>query len=216
MRSLTFRAPILALCLGLSLFTATPQDRTQPQRPDASSEPMRTESVVEPTKPASVPASVDPNSYTLGPDDAIMLRVWREPDLSGQMVIRPDGKITVPLINEVTAAGLTPVQLSERIAQALGKFVNNPQVLVSVQQVRSKRYFLSGEVLRPGAYPIGVPTTVFEALTLAGGFREFANKKNVVIIRGTRRFKFNWNDAIKGKNPGQNIYLENGDQIIVP
>jgi polysaccharide export outer membrane protein len=89
-------------------------------------------------------------------------------------------------------------------------------VTVQVQAVRSKRYYVTGEVFRPGAYPLVVPTTVFEALTLAGGFREFANKKNITIVRGAKRLKFNYNDVVKGKNLDQNVTIESGDHIIVP
>lgn len=165
----------------------------------------------------ALPASVDPNKFDLGAEDIIFVRVWREPDLTGTHVVRPDGHITMPLIGEVQAAGQTPMKLASHIADLLGKeYMRNPQVTVEVQQVRSKRYYVSGEVMRPGAYPLVVPTTVFEALTLAGGFREFANKKKIVIIRGTERLKFNYNDVVKGKNLSQNITIENGDTINVP
>ena len=120
------------------------------------------------------------------------------------------------LINEVKASGLTPAQLGDNITQALSKFINNPQVMVAVQAVRSKRYFMSGEINRPGAYPLASPTTIFEAITMAGGFREFAGKGKVTIIRGNQRFRFNWNQVVKGKNLAQNIPLENGDQVVVP
>lgn len=188
------------------------QEKPSPSGP----EPLKPEAV-EPLQPmASAPAAVDPNVYKLGPDDVIGVRVWRENDLSGQLAVRPDGKITMPLVNELKAADLTPTQLASEISKALTKFVNNPQVTVTVLQVRSKRYFMSGEIGRPGAYPLASPVTVFEALTMAGGFRDFANKKKITIIRGTKRFRFNWNEVVKGKNLSQNITLENGDQVIVP
>jgi polysaccharide export outer membrane protein len=122
----------------------------------------------------------------------------------------------MPLVNEIKAADLTPSQLGEAIAAALSKFVNNPQVTVTVLSVRSKRYFISGEVSRPGAYPLATPITVFDALVMAGGFREFAGTKKITIMRGTQRFRFNWNEVVKGKNLSQNIFLENGDRVIVP
>lgn len=165
----------------------------------------------------ALPASVDPNKFDLGAEDVILVRVWREPDLSGVHVVRPDGKITLPLVGEIQASGETPTRLAAKIAELLGKeYIRDPQVTVSVQAVRSKRYYVSGEVMRPGAYPLVVPTTVFEALTLAGGFREFANTKKITIIRGSERLKFNYKDVVKGKNLGQNIQLENGDTINVP
>jgi len=214
MRGLSVAEPILALCLAvapcLGAQQAAPASKQEPAAQPAKSE------VVTPAKAmAALPASVDPHSYILGSDDVISVRVWREADLSGTMTVRPDGKVTMPLINEVKAAGLTPAQLGEQIAAALAKFVNNPQVEVSVEAVRSTRYFIAGMINRPGAYPLATPTTIFEALTMAGGFQEFANKKNIMIIRGDKRLKFNWNEVVKGKNLSQNVLLENGDHIVV-
>ncbi len=163
----------------------------------------------------NLPASVDPNKFDLGAEDVLFIRVWRENDLTGTHVIRPDGKITLPLIGEVTAAGLTPAALQKELTASFSKFINNPQVTVQVQAVRSKRYYVTGEVFRPGAYPLVVPTTVFDAITLAGGFREFANKKNITIARGKDRLKFNYKQVMSGKNLTQNILLQDGDTIIV-
>ncbi|HEX8986164.1 MAG TPA: polysaccharide biosynthesis/export family protein [Bryobacteraceae bacterium] len=219
--------PVLLLALlsgAIAVPFAAAQD--QPQGAQREAQPQSAQSKdsgdaakpenVEPAKAMKMPVSVDPNAYKLGPDDLIFVHVWREPDLSTSQAVRPDGKISMPVIKEVTAAGLTPNQLGEEISKALSQYVRNPQVVVAVQAVRSKRYFLSGEISRPGAYPLASPTTVFEALTLGGGFREFANKKKITIIRGAQRFHFNWNDVVKGKNLAQNIQLENGDQIVVP
>jgi polysaccharide biosynthesis/export protein len=215
MRGFIIAVIVLAACTMIVASPGAAQDNSQSEKPQSGGEAAKTEAV-EPVKPMAVPASVDPNSYTLGPDDVIIVRVWREPDLSGTMAVRPDGKITLPLISEVKAAGLTPIQLGDQIKQALSKYVNNPQVIVAVQSVRSKRYYMSGEITRPGAYPLASPVTVFEAVTLAGGFREFAKKKKITIIRGAQRFRFNWNQVVKGKNLEQNIHLQNGDQVIVP
>lgn len=165
---------------------------------------------------AGAPAAVDPATYVIGPEDVLYVRVWREPELSGIVVVRPDGKITLPLVGDLQAAGLTPEKLDAAVTAAYTKFINNPEVIISVQDVRSKRYYVTGEVNRPGAYPLVTPTTVLEALTLAGGFRDFANKKNITILRGNQRFKFNYNDVVKGKNLSQNILLQHGDYIIVP
>lgn len=173
----------------------------------------------EPLKPAEGPAvaaPVDPRTFQLGAEDIIVVRVWREPELSGQMVVRPDGQISMPLIGDLKATGLTPLQLAALITEKLSKFINGPEVSVSVQTVRSRRYSVTGEVMRPGAYPLVVPTTVLDALTQAGGFREFANTKNITVMRGSKRLKFNYKDVIKGKNMSQNILLENGDYIVVP
>lgn len=160
-------------------------------------------------------APVDPKTYKIGPEDVLRLLVWREPELSGMVGVRPDGMITIPLVGEIQVNGLTPLELGARLKEEYGKLVNNPVVSVEVTQVRSKKYYLSGNVNRPGQFPLVVPITVLEALTLGGGPSEYANKKKIVIMRGTKRFYFNWNDVIKGKNLDQNIYLENGDFVII-
>ena len=159
---------------------------------------------------------VDPKTYLIGPEDILQIRVWREPDVSGPVSVRPDGKITLALGGEVQAAGLTPDVLGKKVAGILANYINSPQVTVSVQQVNSKRYYISGEVGRSGAFPLVMPTTVLEALVNAGGFRDFANTKKIVILRGAKRLSFNYKDVIKGKNLEQNILLENGDHIVVP
>jgi polysaccharide export outer membrane protein len=161
-------------------------------------------------------APIDNHVYVIGAEDVLAVRVWNEQQLSGEVIVRPDGRISLPLINEVQAAGLTPEKLALSIAEGLGKFITQPVVNVSVQQVRSKKYYVTGEVGRPGEYPLSVPTTVLEALSKAGGFRDFANQKKIYILRRGQRFRFNYKDVIKGKKMEQNILLESGDQIIVP
>ncbi len=160
-------------------------------------------------------APVDPKAYIIGPEDVLMVRVWREPELSGPVVVRPDGKISLALAGEIQAGGLTPEQLTGRIRDLLEKLIKRPEVLVSVQSVQSKKYLVSGEVNKPGSFPLVVPTTVLEAIVQAGGLREFANKKKIVILRGGKRLFFNYRDVVKGKNLQQNVLLENGDHVIV-
>jgi polysaccharide export outer membrane protein len=174
--------------------------------------------VKSPAGPAPVVTSapVDPKTYVIGPEDILLIRVWKEPELSGGVQVRPDGKFTMPLIGEMQAEGLTPFKLTQNITESLGKFINNPEVMVSLQSVQSKRYSIMGGVNKTGAFPLVVPITVLEALTNAGGFREYANTKKIVILRGKERIKFNYNEVIKGKKMEQNIYLQNGDYIIVP
>ncbi len=176
-------------------------------KPDEADKP-------EPAKPAKA-VVVDPGAYIIGPEDILVIRVWREPELSGQLPVRPDGKISLQLVNEVQAAGLTPEQLGATIAEGLGKIMTRPEVSVSVLQVNSKKYFISGEVQRPGAYPLLIPTTVVEALVNGGGFRDFANQKDIVIVRGKERFKFSYRDFAKGKGEDKNILLQHGDHILV-
>lgn len=161
-------------------------------------------------------AAVDPKTYVIGAEDILYIRVFREADFTITVAVRPDGKITEPLLGDLQAAGLTPERLGEQLKQALSEYVNKPDVAVIVLQVNSKKYYVSGEVNRPGEYTMPVPIHVFDALSNAGGFRDFANKKKVTIVRGTQRIKFNYQDVLKGKNLNTNILLENGDTIVVP
>ncbi len=144
---------------------------------------------------------VDPNTYIIGSEDILRVLVWENPNLSGPVTVRPDGMITLPLLkNDVKAGGITPKQLKEVVTKAYEETIVQPEVMVSVMAVNSKFYYVNGEVSRPGQYPLVTPKTVMQALTIAGGLREFANKKNIVITRGAKRFKFNYSDVIKGKN----------------
>jgi polysaccharide export outer membrane protein len=143
--------------------------------------------------------------------------VWRQPNFSRPVGVRPDGKITMPVNLELQAAGLTPNRLSEQLRAALSEQgLIEPLVTVTVTQVNSKRYTISGEIGRPGPYPLTEAIHVFDALNNAGGFRDFANKKKIVIVRGTQRLYFNYEDFLKhGKNPEKNILVQNGDTIVV-
>jgi polysaccharide export outer membrane protein len=167
-----------------------------------------------PALPTAMP--VDPKTYLIGPEDILMIKVWKEGELSGNVQVRPDGKITLPLVGELQASGATPEGLKGKIVEALSEFINKPEVTVFLMSVQSKKFHIMGEVSRPGSYPLVVPVTILEALTNAGGFREFANTKKITILRNGKTLKFNYNDVIKGKNMQQNIPIENGDYIVVP
>lgn len=216
-----YRLCILAVCLCLlaggipATAQQTPQERPTPDKPVQPAAPSSPAAKVgDETKPNV--AGVDPKTFQIGAEDILAVQVWREKDFSQQVMVRPDGKITMPLIGEIQAAGLTPDQLAASLSETLTKYLNNPQVIVSVLQVNSKKYYITGEVLRPGSYPLVVPTRVLEALSSSGGFRDFANTKKIVILRKGQRLKFNYKDVVKGKGPEQNIFIENGDYIIVP
>ncbi len=201
------------LCLALAasgLFAEQTPPPGQEQKP-----PTTAEEKPEITA-ASPGAAVDPKSYRIGAEDVILIRVWREPDLSGLVSVRPDGKINLLLIGEIDAAETTPVELEARISKAYEKVLKNPIVSLQVQKVESKRYLLSGEVNKAGAFPLVRPMTVLEAITISGGLREFANGKKIVVMRGNERLKFNFNEVIKGKKLEQNILLQPGDHIVVP
>jgi polysaccharide export outer membrane protein len=196
--------------LALAAGAICGQTARQEPKPAEASKPTLEEAA------KSVGAPVDPKTFKIGPEDILLIRVWREPELSGSLAVRPDGKITIPLAGEIQAGDKTPEQLTKVISDALGKFINRPEVLVQVQSVHSKKYLVSGEVPRPGSYPLVTPVTVIEAIVQAGGLREFANKKKIVVIRGSQRLKFNYGDVIRGKNLSQNVQVESGDHIVVP
>jgi polysaccharide export outer membrane protein len=141
--------------------------------------------------------------------------VFHEQELSRVESVRPDGKITMPLIGDLQAEGLTPDRLKNQMKQALSSYINNPDVTITIMQVNSKRYTIAGQVNRPGPVALVLPTKVFDALSSVG-FRDFANTKKIVIIRGTTRLKFNYNDVLHGKHTEQNVLLEPGDTIYVP
>jgi polysaccharide export outer membrane protein len=195
---------------GLAAFSQTKSGEPKAQNP-APANPAPAEKSAEGSA-----AAVDPNKYLIGPEDVLYIRVWREPDFTLPAAVRPDGKITMPLIGEVQAGDQTPLQLTKTLTEMLGKYLNNPDVNVMVQEVRSKKYYIDGEVLKPGSYLLVTPTTVLEALSSAGGFRDFANTKRIRILRKGNILHFNYKDVSKGKNLEQNILVESGDHIIVP
>ncbi len=170
--------------------------------------------------PAAVqPAAEDP-AYKIGPQDVLKIDVWREDQLTRTVPVRPDGKITLPLLNDVQAAGLTPMELAGVIREDLKKFINNPQVTVSVTEINSRRIYVTGEVTKAGAYALLPHMTVLQALSSSGGFTQFARVKNIYVLRTENgkqiKLPFNYKAAISGKNPEQNIELLPGDVIVVP
>jgi len=164
-------------------------------------------------------ATNDPN-YLIGAQDVLDVSVWKEPELSRQVPVRPDGKISLPLLNDVQAAGLTPTQLAAQITMGLNKYMTNPQVTVIVSEINSQRIYILGEVARAGAYVLLPGMTVLQALSNAGGFTPFSNVKNVHVLRQEngkqQKLFFNYKEVISGKRTEQNIELKPGDTIVVP
>ena len=174
-----------------------------------------------PTDDKSMSLSATKNSvYLIGPEDALDITVWKEPDMSRVVPVRPDGRISLPLINDIQAAGLSPEQLSAAVAEKLRKFVNEPQVTVIVTAGNSQRVFVLGNVLRSGAFPLFPGMTVLQALGTAGGFTAFADVKKIHVMRerdGKQvELPFNYREVLNGNKPEQNINLEPGDTIVVP
>ncbi len=171
-------------------------------------------------QPVPTAATVVPPDYVIGPDDVLSIVFWEQNNHGGDVIVRPDGKITLPLINDVQAAGLTPDQLRQAIITASAKFLRDPNVTVIVKQTNSRRVYVTGRVNRPGTYVITTPVTVLQMLALAGGVGEFAKKDEIVVMRTdggqTVSHKFNYKDVIKGKKLEQNILLRPGDTVIVP
>jgi len=161
-----------------------------------------------------------PSDYVIGPDDVLGVVFWREPDMSGDVTVRPDGRITLPVIGSIQAAGLQPEALQAQILAAAGKYITDANVVVVVRTINSRKVFVTGLVTTPGAQPLTGPLTVIQAIALAGGVAEFADSKNITILRTengrTLSFKFNYRDVSKGKSLEQNILLRPGDTVVVP
>ncbi|MGH9353670.1 MAG: polysaccharide biosynthesis/export family protein [Terriglobia bacterium] len=156
-------------------------------------------------------------TYVIGPGDLLDVDVWQNTELTFRgLPVRPDGKISLPLLNDVQAAGLTAMQLGDSITQKLKSYVKNPQVTVVVTQVNSQRYYVLGEVTRPGVFPLLPGLTALQAISSAGGFTQFANEKKVYILRGSQKLPFDYKKVVQGKDLDENIVLKPGDTIVIP
>jgi polysaccharide export outer membrane protein len=176
--------------------------------------------VTGPAKPTTVApkpvAGAADTRYVLGPNDVVSVTVWGDKNLSGTYAIGPDGRLSMPLIGDFKAIGLTSPGLQDLIVEKLGSFINEPVVNVQLLRNNSKKYTLIGGVFRGGPVPLLQETTILDALAAAGGFKDFANKKKIVLTRGSKKFPFNYNEVVKGNHREQNITLEDGDIIYVP
>jgi polysaccharide biosynthesis/export protein len=208
------RLALLAIFwLAVSAIPARAQDDSSPKKPAQPPVPAIADDQVK------KPATTDPN-YVIGDQDVLDVSVWKEPEVSRVVPVRPDGKISLPLLNDVQAAGMTPAQLAAEITESLKKYVTTPQVTVIVTTINSQRFYILGEVTRPGAFPMLPGTTVMQALSSAGGFTAFAKTKNIYVLRTENgkkvKYPFNYKQAISGKNSDQDIPLKPGDTIVVP
>jgi polysaccharide biosynthesis/export protein len=195
----------IALSIVVACLTAAvPAAWAQPQRAPGRSA-------------AAVPLPVPPPDYTIGPDDKLSIMFWKDTEITSDVIVRPDGRISLPLLNDIQAAGLTPDQLRERLLVAASKFIDEPAATVVVKEINSRHVFITGSVEKPGSYPLKGPTTVLQLIATAGGLREFVSGKNIVVVRpGNTRIKFNYRDVVAGKKLNQNIELRPGDTVIVP
>ena len=169
-------------------------------------------------KQAHAEVAADSNQYIIGPEDVLYIHVWKEVDLSRTVPVRMDGKISLPLIDEVSAAGLTPLQLKENLIKKFKEFVDIPNVSVIVMEANSFKVYVSGEVKKPGVLLLRSETSILQIIPMAGGFTEWASENKIVVIRKEdgqeKRYKVNYKNIVKGKDP--NLILKPGDTIIVP
>jgi len=161
-----------------------------------------------------------PPGYVIGPEDVLSIVFWRDKDMSADVTVRPDGKISLPLLNDVQAAGQTPESLRGVLMQAAAKYIQDPNATVVVKEIHSRKVFITGMVMKGGPFPLTGDMTVMQLISLAGGLQEYADSKNIVIIRKEngrdRYFKFNYKDVLRQKNVAQNLLLQPGDTVVVP
>jgi len=204
-------------CLAVFLMLAVVPAKAQ--QPAGSHQTAQSPAPAMPDETVKKSATADPN-YVIGAQDVLDINVWKEPDVSRTVPVRPDGKISLPLLNDVQAAGLTPAQLAAQVTDSLKKYVTNPQVTVIVTVINSQRVYILGEVTRPGAFPLIPGMSVLQALSSAGGFTQFAKVKSIFVRRfengKEEKFPFNYREVIGGKKPEQDILLKAGDTIVVP
>lgn len=185
----------------------------------SSDAPKASEDKTEKPAEAAPQQTGAPSDYVIGADDTLHISVWKEPDLSETLPVRPDGKISMPLLNDIVAAGLTPLQLKDSITEKLKKYISDPRVTVVVTAMNSRRIFVTGEVVHSGPMPLLPHMTVLQALAEAG-FTQFANPKAIYVLRTDEgkqeKLPFNYREVVKGHNQEQNILLKPGDTVVVP
>ena len=173
-----------------------------------------------PARPEPVGADAGLVEYTIGPEDVIGVVFWRDAEMTGDVTVRPDGRITLPLIGELRAAGLSPEELKKQIQVAAVKYLSDANVAVVVRQINSRKVYITGLVTTPGAYPLVGPRTVMQLISLAGGVTELADLENITIMRTvngkTTSHKFNYKDVARGRKLEQNLLLQPGDTVVVP
>jgi polysaccharide export outer membrane protein len=210
-----FTAALILFSAGIAL--ASQQDKNDKSKETITASARSASGAPNESRPA--PATTDPD-YVIGPADLLDISVWKEPEVSRAVPVRPDGKISLPLIDDVQAAGQTPLQLAGLVTEKLTKYLKAPQVTIIVTQINSQRVFVVGEVSRVGALPLLPGMTALQALASAGGFTPFADMKRIRIVRTLNgkqiAYPFNYREVLKGEKSEQNIKLEPGDMIVVP
>jgi polysaccharide export outer membrane protein len=200
----------LALAAGLMSSGAAAQQPPAPTPPAGAAAASR----------GVASAAAVPADYVIGPEDVLSVVYWRDKDMTTDVAVRPDGRISLPLLNDVQAAGLTPAQLRDRLMEVSKKYIEDPSITIVVKQINSRKVFITGEVNKPGPYPLVGPTTVLQLISIAGGLRDYADSKKILIVRNENgrpmSYLFNYKDVVSRKNLRQNIELKPGDTVIVP
>jgi polysaccharide export outer membrane protein len=209
------KAMVTAVLVSILALPAFAQQATNNEQGDKNVLSARSDIV--PSVPVT---SMVGANYVIGPEDLLDVSVWKEPDLTRTVPVRPDGKISLPLLDDVQAAGETPTQLAAHVTDGLKRYVTDPQVTVIVSAINSQRIYMLGEITRPGAYPLLPGMTVLQAISSAGGLTQYARERKIYVLRDgdktQQRLAFNYKDFLKGKNPQQNVALRVGDTIVVP
>jgi polysaccharide export outer membrane protein len=202
---------ILALGLAIAVVTGAAGQSPRPVTSGGTPQARGGTTAAAPSLPAG---------YVIGAADVLSIVFWRDKDMSADVVVRPDGRISLPLLNEVQAAGFTPEQLRTALVEAAAKYIEDPTATVVVKEIHSRNVFVTGNVGKPGTYPLTTEMTVLQSIALAGGLLEYSDAKNIVVIRaesgGQQYHKFNYKDVVKQKHTEQNIVLKPGDTVVVP
>ena len=209
---------VLVPAFVYAVLTAAGQEKRPTPTSSAAADPPA--KIAEP-KSTSAASLLDPKSYVIGESDILDIDVWKEKEISRTIPVRPDGKISLPLVGEIQASGLTPLELQNDLATRLKAYIENPEVTVIVSDPRSHQFNIVGEVAKPGTYPLSESMTVLDGIAAAGGFRDFAKETKIYVLRplpgGVRvRILFNYKQVIKGNDLDQNVLLKPGDTIVVP
>ena len=202
---------------------APPANSAPPTTTTGNATPAATNSApaaaVAPVAAAAVAAPVLPAGYVIGPDDVLQIVFWREKELSGDVVVRPDGRISLPLLNDIMAAGRTPDELRATLLTEASRYFGNPNPTVVVKEIRSRKVFITGAVEKPGPYIVTSPTTVLQLISMAGGLKEYADKKNILVMRTTNGkqsgYVVDYHAILRRQNLEQNFLLEPGDTVLV-
>ena len=225
---LTYGAHGVVILFALTIASVPLPAQAQKPSPIAQSQESKPVGAITGTPPAAAAAAaaprptdpVVPAGYVIGTDDVLSIVYWKDKDMSADAKVRPDGRIALPLINEVVAAGLTPEQLHSKLVEESKKYMEDANITVVVREINSRKAFITGEVNKPGPYPLTSPTTVMQLISMAGGLREYADSKKIMIMR-TENWRqislpFNYKDVAAGKKLEQNIMLKPGDTVVVP